>query len=561
MQLRKIIWLVFVFCFGHSGFGQIESYCYVVKFTDKNNSAYSLNHPEEFLSAKSIERRIKFNIGFDGYDLPVNESYVNEVQERCHCKIGHRSKWLNTVLLHSENAMELEVISRLPFVQDVQLLSAGMANRNSISFDKLHIDELEESTSDYSDGMYGKGINQIEMLNGHLLHELGYEGQGMDIAVLDAGFTGTEKLPVFEKLRNEGRIEMTRDFALGMGSDIYNWSTHGTSVLSIIASDLKNAMIGTAPKANFFLFRTENVLSETPQEEYNWAVAAELCDSLGIDILNTSLGYSQFDDTTQSYTYADMDGNTTIITRAANIAASKGMLVINSAGNEGDDDWHYITAPADGDSVLAIGATDSLRMHAFFSSYGPSYDGRIKPNVMAMGQMAAYAAQDSTIKRGNGTSFSGPVMTGAAACLWQAFPEKSSMEIFHTIEQSAHLYHNPNDAMGYGIPDFWRAFLSLQNETKSYGDFQVQVFPNPCINYLNIALNSNNATQITYEIYDAMGKKVVNDKAFLASGNVGVLRLDRYIEHLTSGVYSLLIQLDESRSTIKFIKLNEPNNK
>lgn len=538
-------------------FGQNDYYSYVVKFTDKNNSSFSLNNPEEFLSAKTIERRIKFNIGFDEYDLPVNAFYIEQVEQLCHCTVANRSKWFNAVTLRLSVNQSIDAIKYLPFVKDVQLLgSSSYTNRDNLSISKLEIVDEEQATTDYSEGMYGKGMTQIEMLNGHMLHELGFNGNGIDLAVLDAGYVSVDKLPVFEKLRSDGRIKMTRDFAFGSGSEVYSWSTHGTSVLSIMAGDLKDSLIGTAPKANYFLFRTENVTSETPEEEYNWAAAAELCDSLGIDILNTSLGYSQFDDSTLNYTYADMDGSTTIITRAADMAASKGMLVINSAGNEGDDPWHYITAPADGDSVLAVGAVNGTRGHAFFSSYGPSYDGRVKPNVAAMGQAAAYAAQDSTIKRGNGTSFSGPVLSGMAACLWQAFPDKSSMEIFHAIEQSAHLYHNPNDELGYGIPDFWKAFQMLQSETKTIGELQVQAFPNPCIDYLNITLTDNDASEVRYSIYDAAGRRVYGDKGFVSSGNSGVLRLDIAVQHLNAGSYTLHLETDIKQSTVKFVKIN-----
>jgi len=295
LGLRKIIVVISVFSYAVVGFGQTERYSYAVKFTDKNNLPFSLNHPEDFLSKKTIERRLRFNIGFDEYDLPVNPSYITQVEQLCHCSVANKSKWFNTVTLRLSNDDCILAIEQLPFVKDVQLLGSYANNREDLSSLKLEITDEDLSQNNYSEGMYGKGLEQIEMLNGHLLHELGFDGTGIDLAVLDAGFTSVEKLPVFENLRNDGRIKMTRDFAFGTGSEVYSWSSHGTSVLSIMAADLIDSLIGTAPKANYFLFRTENVTSETPEEEYNWAGAAELCDSLGIDILNTSLGYSQFE--------------------------------------------------------------------------------------------------------------------------------------------------------------------------------------------------------------------------------------------------------------------------
>lgn len=556
MQLGRFWMTLAICCVVQLAAAQSHSHSYVVKFTDKHNTPFSLSRPEEFLSQKTISKRIQFNVGFDAYDLPVNPNYIEQVEQLCHCKVAYSSKWFNAVVLRLNDTLAISFIEQLPFVKEVELIGTYSSNRALTESNKTALEN--NATNDaYIESIYGKGTAQIEMLNGQLLHELGFNGTGIDLAVLDAGFVSTDRLPAFEKLRNEGRIKMTRDFAFGSGSEVFSWSTHGNSVLSIIAGESMGNLTGTAPKANFFLFRTENVLSETPEEEYNWAAAAELCDSIGIDIINTSLGYSVFDDSTMNYTYADMDGNTTIITRAADMAAAKGMLVINSAGNEGDDDWHYITAPADGDSVLTIGAVDSLRQHAFFSSYGPSSDGRVKPNVSTMGLATAYAGTDSSFYRGNGTSFSAPVLSGMAACLWQAFPQKSNMEIFSAIEQSAHLYHNPNDALGYGIPDFWRAFQLLQSETQSIGELQVQTFPNPCIDYLNIILTNPLAAEVSYSIYDIAGREIYKDKGFLSNNTVGVLQLNEAVRTLSAGNYTLRLELDGKQSVVKFVKINE----
>lgn len=529
-----------------------------IHLMDKNHSPYSLDRPEEFLSPKALEKRAARGIGFDALDLPVSPYYLEQIEQRCRCTPAYASKWFNAIVLRNVDAPLLRELEHLPFVKKIVPLGTATADGAQRSADKLHIEEAQSGTAHYSEGMYGKGTEQITMLNGHLLHTMGFDGSGMDIAVIDAGFPLVPELAVFEKLRSEGRIKMTRDFAFGQGDAVYDRSTHGTSVLSIIAGYLQDSLIGTAPGANYYLLRTENVLSETLEEEYNWAAAAELCDSLGVDILTTSLGYSTFDDPTTNHTYEDMDGNTCIITIASDIAAAKGMLVINSAGNEGDDPWHYITAPADGDSVMAVGAVNAQRQHAFFSSYGPSYDGRVKPNVCTMGQAAAYAAQDGTIRRGNGTSFSAPVLSGMAACLWQAFPDRTNMEIFRAIEQSANLYHAPNDALGYGIPDFWKAFIILQQNTQPKTDWGLQAFPNPCTDYLNITLRNAPTSTMEYTIYDALGRPVYSDSGIHVSHNAGVLQLNEAVRQLAVGVYTLQLRADGAEETVRFVKVREP---
>jgi serine protease AprX len=561
MARRETQWLLVILimcCSGYQGYSQSTTQNLAIHFTDKNHSPYSLDRPEEFLSPKAIYKRAIHSIGYDALDLPVSPYYIEQIEQHCHCTAAYASKWFNTIVLHDVDAQLIHQLEHLPFVKKIVPLGTATATGAQRSADKLYIEDEMHAAANYNSAHYGKGTEQITMLNGHLLHELGYNGRGIDIAVIDAGFPQVPELPVFAKLRSEGRIKMTRDFAFGQGDAVYDWSTHGTSVLSIIAGDLRDSLIGTAPGANYYLLRTENVLSETLQEEYNWAAAAELCDSLGMDILTTSLGYSNFDDPATSHTYEDMDGNSCIITIAADIAAAKGMLVINSAGNEGDDPWHYITAPADGDSVMAAGAVNAAREHAFFSSYGPSYDGGVKPNVSTMGQAAAYAAQDGTIRRGNGTSFSAPVLSGMAACLWQAFPDKTSMEIFRAIEQSAHLYHAPNDALGYGIPDFWKAFLILQQNAQPKTDWGLQAFPNPCTDYLNITMSNAPTATIEYTIYDALGRPVYSDSGILVSEKAGVLQLNLAVRHLSAGAYTLQLRADGSEEVVRFVKLRKP---
>jgi len=291
-------------------------------------------------------------------------------------------------------------------------------------------------------------------------------------------------------------------------------------------------------------------------EEDNWVSAAEYADSIGIDIINSSLGYSLFQDVAQNHSYADMNGNTTRVSIAADIAASKGIFVVNSAGNSGASDWRYITAPSDGDSVMCVGAINADSLRASFSSFGPSSDGDIKPNVCAIGFATVIADLDSTIRVGNGTSFSSPVIAGMTACLMQAYKTRNPMEIFRAIEKSAHMFRNPDDALGYGVPDYWKAFTILQGNTDwmSDGSLDAMLFPNPCSDELTIIIDHNDAAKVNYEIYDLSGRRVFDSSSSIQSNNKGYLVLDNSIRNLTSGMYHLHLKIGYEHAVLKFTK-------
>ncbi len=557
-SMKQIILFIALLFFSAKGISQTAPDKYWIRFTDKNNSSFSLNNPYAFLSEKCIERRNQFEIGFDQKDIPVNQHYINEVLNIGSCTLHNKSKWFNAITISVSNVAIIESILALPFVAEVrsvQVLQNEMSHQEKIQKHVL-IDNQEWNNSQTecdSDNNFGPSFRQIEMLNGHLLHELGYTGKGIDIAQLDAGWAMTDKLPAFDALRGEDRLIMTRDFVFTNENNVYHTNTHGTYVLSLMTGNIEDSLIGTAPGANYFLFRTEYSATETLVEEDNWVAAAELCDSLGVDIINSSLGYSLFDSTYMNHSYADMDGNTTRCSIAADIAAQKGILVVNSAGNSGSNNWHYITAPSDGDSVLCVGAVDANGHHAFFSSYGPSSDGDVKPNVSAMGFRCVFAALDSTISTGNGTSFSSPITAGMAACLWQAFPNKSNMDILRAIEQSAHTFENPTDSLGYGIPDFWKAFLILQGNTQpQQGDLNATIFPNPCSTYLNVILEKVNTCDTEYEIYSVEGKRVFEGKKIVDSKSFGVLKLDEAISNLADATYLLHLKANGKHSLIRF---------
>lgn len=490
--------------------GQTAPGKYWLLFTDKHNTAFSLDYPEDFLSTKSIERRLRQNIQYNWYDLPVDHNYIDSLQ-KLGLNILNISKWFNAVTVQTTDSNLIDTITSLSFIKgkkSVKQYREIQSGRNKFQ-DELHEEyNLKYSLYTGSYFNYGMSRNQIEMLNGHILHSQGYHGQGMVIAVLDGGFSNTNIIPALDSMRYEGQILGTRDFVRG-GPVLYDASWHGTAVLSTMASNYPGLIIGTAPKAGYWLLRCEDSSSEYIIEEDNWVAAAEFADSVGADIINSSLGYSTYDDESTSHTYKEMDGNSTRVTIGADIAASKGILVVTSASNQGAREWHYITSPADGDSVLTVGAVDSTGVYAYFSSTGPSFDGRVKPNVTAQGQGAIIMGRDGKIGRGNGTSFSSPIIAGITACLWQKYPGLNNMEIIDVLERSSSYYHSPDSLYGYGIPDMVQAELVVGDLFKEKAEgYILKAFPNPFTDKVSVTLYAANSNKIFIEIVDILGKRV-----------------------------------------------------
>ena len=453
-------------------FSQAAPDKYHVRFTDKNNSPYSIENPLEFLSQKAIDRRTNQNIAIIENDLPVNPAYISSIASTG-VAILNVSKWMNSLTIYTTDQTALDAIDAFPFVQSVGKSSSfkplSQNEKSSKPFfdnesfgDKPKPDGLSENKGTQSVYDYGTALNQIQMLNGDSLHDMGFDGGGMIIAVLDAGFLNVNSLSVFDSLWTNGQILGSRDFVNPQSPNIFGSHYHGCKVLSTMGANLPGEMVGTAPKADYWLIRTEDAATEYLIEELNWVSGAEFADSLGADVINSSLGYTTFDDAGQNHTYTDMDGNTAPITIGADIAASKGILVTNSAGNSGNDSWHYIGAPADGDSVFSIGSVNGSGVYTYFSSTGPTYDGRIKPNVVAKGQGTTIVNPwDGSIYTGNGTSFSSPVTAGMVTCLWQANPTKSNIEIMQAVQQSASQANSPDSLLGYGIPNYMIAHRLL----------------------------------------------------------------------------------------------------
>lgn len=561
-MIKKILLIITLFL-GLNVFSQVAPDKYYIQFTDKNNSPYSIDNPSEFLTQRAIDRRIKYGIPVTKQDIPVNPSYIQGVSETG-AIILNPTKWLNGVTIYTDNPVILEEIESLPYVADIKkVASAGIRDNHDKSFFKnewydqnnvlVNATNYSKSTMEYD---YGYSLNQILMLNGISLHNQGYMGQGMVIAVLDAGFRGTDTHIAFDSLRANSQILGTRDF-VDNSETVYDYHGHGTAVLSTMAGFVEGELIGTAPKADYWLLRSEEANQsgiENIIEEYNWVSAAEFADSVGADIINSSLGYSTFDDPSQDHTYEDMDGNTTPITIGADIAAGKGMLVVNSAGNSGGSSWYYITAPADGDSVYTIGAVMPDSIIAGFSSHGPTYDGRIKPDVVAQGAPAYVGIESGYFTFGSGTSFSSPIIAGMSACLWQAHPPCENMELIDALKLNASKYNNPDNSYGWGIPDFGNANLWLSmNENDS--DFtSLKLFPNPLIDgTIYIVTGQEIASVIKINIFDRIGNLIKSYDQDNFSDNGNYIRIDG-LDKFSPGVYIISLIGKEKEISTKFIK-------
>ena len=457
--MRIAVLSMFFLLIVNSILAQTEVYpnYYAVYFTDKNNCGYDINNPEKFLSSKAIERRKKFNIPITEQDLPVTQKYVDSLKSMG-LKVIEVSRWLNCAIVVDTDSTNLAKIKALSFVRP-----KPKPLQKNYTYKKLKRKRVKIKKTLKDKYNYGQAENQVKMLDVNQLHDLGFDGKGITIAIFDAGFWNVDKISFFDSLWANHRILGWYDF-VDQDTTLFDTGEHGTMVLSTIAAYKNGEFVGTAPQASFYLFRTENEHSEYPIEEYNYVCAAEKADSLGVDVIHSSLGYTHFDNNKMSYSYKDLNGNTGISTIGADIAASKGIIVTVSAGNEGDNKWRYISVPADGDSVLSVGAVDANGRYAYFSSAGPTYDGRIKPDVMAEGLGVSVVGRDDYVKFSAGTSFSGPIIAGCMACLRQAFPDNTNIELMNAVRQTASNAKKPNNFYGYGIPDFYKAYLLLMKQ-------------------------------------------------------------------------------------------------
>ncbi len=557
IQIRKISLLILILLISKIGLAQISPGHYLVNFADKKNSKYSIAKPEKFLSQRSIARRTRYNIPIDEKDLPVNQTYIDSLKN-LGFKIVNVSKWLNSVSVFSADSLLIKKVNKFSFVKSSGFNMKKDLNKKKNLLVKSQLKQFGIQSIDSSLALqYGNSYTQIKLHNGQLMHQAGYQGQGVQIAILDGGFYKVNELPAFDSLRINHQILGTRDFVDG-DLEVYDTETHGMMVLSTMAGNIPGQLLGTAPKASYWLLRSEQTESEYIIEEHNWVCAAEFADSVGVDMINSSLGYNNFDDNTTSHTYADMDGNTTMISRGADIAARKGILVVIAAGNEGSNSWHYISAPADADSVLTIGAIMRDGKRAYFSSYGPSSDKRIKPDVCALGLPAVVSGANGQVTYASGTSFSSPIMAGLVACLWQAHPQLNNMEIIDVIKRSSTQFSMPDSSLGYGIPDIYAAHIYLN--TMGYNDQKVpgsiNVFPNPFKNSINVEFLSKLISvpyDMNIELFDVQGKMVWNKEIHDLKNNLSMQSIEDF-NSLRNGLYILRLTANDIVLNKKIIK-------
>ena len=536
----RIILLLFII----SGLVPLRAFAqakYFIAFTDKQNSTYSVDNPNEFLSARAIERRAKQGIAISTDDLPVTPAYVSQVAQSA-TMVHYSLRWFNGVVA-TLTPEQLTSVQGLPFVKNITKIyePAKSETDDKTEWQPLGTNEKRE----FAGLNYGASYTQIAMMNGHLLHANGYLGQEKVIAVLDAGFLNVNTHNAFDSLWQRGRILGARDF-VNPQSDIYREHYHGTMVLSAMGGYIDGQLIGTAPRAKYWLIRTEDAATEQIIEEYNWAAGAEFADSVGADIINSSLGYTTFDVASQNHTYQDLNGNTAPVTLAANMAASKGMVVVVSAGNDGNAPWHYISVPADSPNVLTVGAVDNKRVKADFSSFGPTADGRIKPDVCAMGKGTVLAIATGTTGTSNGTSFSSPLMAGMVACLWQAKPSLTAQQIVELVKSSSSNYASPNNSTGYGIPDFAQASTSSITDARN----SIELWPNPFTSKINILLGKS-FIPANISIFTTNGQLILTMNAF--SDGTGHVEIN-ISEELPKGIYLLSIDISGSRYYVTGIK-------
>ncbi len=516
---------------------------YLVYFSDKSTSAYSVSTPSAYLSPKAIERRIKQNIPVTENDLPVNSRYLDSLNAKG-AQVLYSLKWLNAAAVQADS-LEMVSINTLPFVQNYTRVAREMHTRQAFTTQHSSKEKAKKSI-----GSYGNSFNQVHMLQADAMHQEGFHGEGILMALLDAGFKNANSVSFLNHLFVQNKVVATYDF-VDEETDVYDDHQHGLEALSVIAGYLDDALIGTAYNASFVLLRTEDDFSETEIEEANWARGAEYADSIGVDIINSSLGYTDFDIPSTSHSYMDMDGNTTIAAQAASLAASKGILVVCSAGNEGGSSWQYISTPADADSILAVGAVDAAMNYASFSSIGPSSDGRIKPDLAAQGANVTIGSVSGIISS-NGTSFSCPLVAGLAAGIWQAFPTLTNMQIVDALRKSASQYNRPDQFLGYGIPGYSKAKEFIEDSIFNTG-IEFRIYPNPIkeglISFTSGAEYFNQEVRI--KMYDILGKIVAEDK-ILVTGVRNETNI--HVEDVRDGVYVLRFYFPDKTVKARLIK-------
>ncbi len=521
-------------------FSQEDAWVY---FNAKANTQNYFNQPLSMLSQRALDRRGAQNIPLDEKDIPISPNYIDQIAATSGISVKAKSKWFNAVHVQGSLA-DIRSLYGLSFVDHIEFANRTLNSSGKIAAAK-EIITVSKTGQEQTSFNYGSSANQIRMLNGILLHQQNYTGLGKVIAVMDGGFPGVDTALPFSRLRDNNQILGGYDY-VNRNSNFYSGIDHGSMVLSTMGGSLDNQLVGTAPDASYYLFVTEDGSKEGPLEMSLWVEAAEEADRLGVDIITTSLGYTEFDNSSYNFTYADMNGSTSFISRGVDVAFSRGIICVVSAGNEGNKAWKYISAPADAFHALAIGAVNAAGNYASFSSVGPSFDQRIKPDLAAQGQLAVVANSTGAIVNASGTSFSAPIIAGMVASLWQALPNKTNLEIISLIKESASLFANPNTEMGYGIPDFSLA-LNTGLKVRDFENAPFILYPNPFKETLSIKAPIP-FEKASLSIYNSLGQKVKEE-------NIREINSHFEVNSLNSGMYFYSIRYQNQIQSGKIIKL------
>lgn len=541
---------------------------YLVRLKNKGGTPYTFSNPIAYISQRAIDRRTRYGISIDSTDLPVTPAYVTQIKNVPNVTVLNVSKWQNAVSIQTSDANAISTINGFSFVQSVSGLAAKTGKNEEMTRNKFALEEVvtelpatqrvEDVTADFFN--YGTGsYNEIHLHNGEFLHNIGLRGQGMVVAMLDAGFFNYTTLKAFDSANLNGQILTTWDFVARHASVVED-NSHGMQCLSTIVANIPGQFIGKAPKASFHLFRTEDVASEYPIEEHNWICGAERADSTGSDIISSSLGYYDFDNATFNYTYSNMNGNSTMSVIGADLAAKKGLIVFNAVGNEGGNSWNFLITPSDGDSVVAVGAVNAAGVVGGFSSFGPSSDGQIKPDMASVGVSAMIQGSGNTIVTGNGTSFACPNMAGLGTCLWQGFPEFNNMKIIRAMQQAGSIATAPNDRIGYGIPNMKTAFANLLVEFAT---------SNATLNACNATINwtSKDVSAMKYEMERKLPGEMTYSKIADINPQAGLIlanhsyQFNNAIISPTPGVVSYRIRqiIDTATATFTAVYIDTAN--
>lgn len=509
-----------------------------VYFTDKQNVAEAIANPISILTQKAIDRKSNHNVAIDNRDVPVSETYITQIKNSQGIVVMSKSKWLNAIHVRGTEA-DINNLLSLTIIDSIEFANKSLNPTSSIDSPSLPKFSVENTDAVFN---YGNTETQVNMINADGLHQMGYTGEGVTIAVIDAGFPNVNTMAGFQRLRDAGNLKGGYDF-VDKTSDIHasTSTTHGTRVLSTMAGFVENEFVGTAPDAAYYLFRTENVDVENSALEMSyWVEAIERADSLGVDVVNTSLGYLNFDNI--NYERSDFDGNTIYITRGANIAFEKGLLVVVATGNSGDIG---VTAPADSAGVLSVGAVDGDGNYVTFSSQGDENQSVQKPDIAARGSGSFAIQATDVIIQDSGTSYSSPIIAGAAACLLQALPDRTNAELMQLIRESGSQSDNPDNLLGFGIPNFGE-IISSTLSTIDVVQEKFTIFPNPVSNRLQIAF-PRGIEQVQVLLFDVLGKLILNTNVEASNNNIN-------LENIKSGIYIIKMQTQNQSNTYKLIK-------